>query len=118
MTEVRHRTPHPATEATWFGHPRGLTFLFGSEMWERFSYYGMRLLLPIYCLQYLLLPGHHEQVIGFETVRGWLAAVYGAAQRPAILVGDLWHLYRPWSMPRRCWAAGWPTAGSGGATPW
>jgi len=27
--------------AEWFGHPRGLAFLFGTEMWERFSYYGM-----------------------------------------------------------------------------
>ena len=31
-----------------FGHPRGLTTLFGTEMWERFSYYGMRALLVYY----------------------------------------------------------------------
>jgi proton-dependent oligopeptide transporter, POT family len=30
-----------------FGHPRGLTFLFATEMWERFSYYGMRALLVL-----------------------------------------------------------------------
>ncbi len=76
-----------------FGHPRGLTYLFGSEMWERFSYYGMRLLLPIYCLQYLLLPGHHEQVIGFETVRGWLAAVYGAASTDQQLQSEIYGGY-------------------------
>ena len=31
--------------AQWFGHPRGLSTLFFTEMWERFSYYGMRALL-------------------------------------------------------------------------
>jgi proton-dependent oligopeptide transporter, POT family len=33
---------------TWFGHPRGLATLFFTEMWERFSYYGMRALLMLY----------------------------------------------------------------------
>ncbi len=32
----------------WFGHPRGLSTLFFTEMWERFSYYGMRALLILY----------------------------------------------------------------------
>ena len=32
----------------WFGHPRGLSTLFFTEMWERFSYYGMRALLVLY----------------------------------------------------------------------
>ncbi len=35
-------------EATWFGHPRGLGTLFFTEMWERFSYYGMRALLVLF----------------------------------------------------------------------
>ena len=30
------------------GHPRGLSYLFATEMWERFSYYGMRALLVLY----------------------------------------------------------------------
>lgn len=34
--------------ATWFGHPRGLSTLFFTELWERFSYYGMRALLILY----------------------------------------------------------------------
>ena len=34
-----------------FGHPRGLTFLFTTEMWERFSYYGMRALLVLYMVE-------------------------------------------------------------------
>ncbi|MFN0135409.1 MAG: peptide MFS transporter [Phycisphaerae bacterium] len=33
---------------TWLGHPVGLFLLFGVEMWERFSYYGMRALLVLY----------------------------------------------------------------------
>ena len=37
-----------ATDKTWFGHPRGLATLFFTEMWERFSYYGMRALLILY----------------------------------------------------------------------
>ncbi|MCX5397432.1 oligopeptide:H+ symporter [Streptomyces sp. NBC_00102] len=36
--------------ATFFGHPRGLATLFMTEMWERFSYYGMRALLPLYLI--------------------------------------------------------------------
>ncbi|MBT2539140.1 MFS transporter [Streptomyces sp. ISL-44] len=38
----------PSTEKTFFGHPRGLATLFMTEMWERFSYYGMRALLVYY----------------------------------------------------------------------
>ena len=48
----------PAKKANdLFGHPRGLTFLFATEMWERFSYYGMRALLVLYMVKYLLHPG-------------------------------------------------------------
>lgn len=35
-------------QKTFFGHPRGLATLFMTEMWERFSFYGMRALLPLY----------------------------------------------------------------------
>ncbi|CAL9453620.1 Di-_tripeptide transporter [Streptomyces sp. enrichment culture] len=38
----------PSAEKTFFGHPRGLATLFMTEMWERFSYYGMRALLVYY----------------------------------------------------------------------
>ncbi|MEE1799164.1 MULTISPECIES: oligopeptide:H+ symporter [unclassified Streptomyces] len=38
------------TEKTFFGHPRGLATLFMTEMWERFSFYGMRALLTIYLI--------------------------------------------------------------------
>src|SRR5262249_27772921 len=43
-----------------FGHPRGLTTLSTTEMWERFTYYGMRALLIYYLTMEVLLPGHVE----------------------------------------------------------
>ena len=42
-------------EATWFGQPRGLTVLFLTNMWEQFSYFGMRALLIYYMTKELLL---------------------------------------------------------------
>jgi POT family proton-dependent oligopeptide transporter len=60
-----------------FGHPRGLTFLFATEMWERFSYYGMRALLVLYMVRYLLNPGHAENVIGLATLKSMLESISG-----------------------------------------
>jgi len=60
-----------------FGHPRGLTFLFATEMWERFSYYGMRALLVLYMVKYLLLPGHVENVVGLAALRHAFESVLG-----------------------------------------
>jgi len=56
-------------EKTLFGHPRGLTWLFTTEMWERFSYYGMRAILVLYLTNFLLLPGHAEHAIGYAGVK-------------------------------------------------
>ena len=64
-------------ESDLFGHPRGLTFLFATEMWERFSYYGMRALLVLYMVKYLLLPGHAENVIGLGALRHVLESMFG-----------------------------------------
>ncbi|MGH9418387.1 MAG: peptide MFS transporter [Thermoanaerobaculia bacterium] len=44
-------------EKQWFGHPRGLATLFFTEMWERFSYYGMRALLTLYMVGSVMQPG-------------------------------------------------------------
>ncbi len=60
-----------------FGHPRALTFLFATEMWERFSYYGMRALLVLYMVKYLLLPGHAESVIGLDLLKRGLEWLVG-----------------------------------------
>jgi proton-dependent oligopeptide transporter, POT family len=60
-----------------FGHPRALTFLFATEMWERFSYYGMRALLVLYMVKYLLLPGQAENVIGLGALKQMYEAMFG-----------------------------------------
>ncbi|WP_027077035.1 peptide MFS transporter [Maribacter antarcticus] len=46
MTEMK-----PATQKELFGHPVGLFYLFFAEMWERFSFYGMRALLTLYMVE-------------------------------------------------------------------
>jgi POT family proton-dependent oligopeptide transporter len=65
-------SPAAAASRELFGHPRGLAFLFATEMWERFSYYGMRALLTLYMVKYLFLPGRADQVIGYE----WLKSAH------------------------------------------
>jgi proton-dependent oligopeptide transporter, POT family len=40
--------PQAALDHSFFGHPRGLATLFGTELWERFSFYGMRVLLVLF----------------------------------------------------------------------
>ena len=60
-----------------FGHPQGLTFLFTTEMWERFSYYGMRSLLVLYMTKYLLVAGNADNVFGLAGVRSALEAIFG-----------------------------------------
>ena len=71
----------PAASAqprTFFGHPPGLFVLFFTEMWERFSYYGMRSLLVLYMLNFLFDPKHmNGQIMGFATVKGGLEALFG-----------------------------------------
>ncbi len=68
-------TPTPASTAHtdtggWAGHPRGLSTLFFTEMWERFAYYGMRALLILYMTAATLKGG-----LGFDTAHA--AAIYG-----------------------------------------
>ncbi len=60
-----------------FGHPAGLSYLFATEMWERFSYYGMRALLVLYMVEYLLQPQHADSVLGLSAFRAGLEAVFG-----------------------------------------
>jgi POT family proton-dependent oligopeptide transporter len=62
-------TPVPLDRA-FFGHPRGLSTLFFTEMWERFSYYGMRALLLLYMTAPLTAGG-----LGFDAAQG--GAIYG-----------------------------------------
>jgi POT family proton-dependent oligopeptide transporter len=71
--QIRHAKP----VGDLFGHPRGLTFLFATEMWERFSYYGMRALLVLYMTKYLLTPERAGDVIGLDGLRAVLEGVFG-----------------------------------------
>ena len=58
------------SEKTFFGHPRGLATLFFTEMWERFSYYGMRALLLLF-----MVSSIEEGGMGLDDKTG--AAIYG-----------------------------------------
>ena len=48
---------------SWFGHPRGLTILFLTEMWDQFSFFGMRALLVYYMTKELLISQAHSSYI-------------------------------------------------------
>jgi POT family proton-dependent oligopeptide transporter len=68
--------PHSGDTA-FFGHPRGLGFLAGTELWERFSFYGMQALLMLYMTKALLVPGEAGKVAGLGTFRHVLEAIFG-----------------------------------------
>ena len=57
-------------DTAFFGHPRGLSTLFFTEMWERFSYYGMRALLILFMTAAPAAGG-----LGFDTATA--GAIYG-----------------------------------------
>lgn len=57
---------------TFLGHPRGLVICFLTEMWERFSYYGMRGLLSLYLIQHFLFSDTEANLI----YGGYIALVY------------------------------------------
>jgi len=77
LTAQSETSPVVERAGDLFGHPRGLTFLFATEMWERFSYYGMRALLTFYMVKYLLHPGQVETVLGFGGLKGALESLFG-----------------------------------------
>src|SRR3984893_6466186 len=84
--------PLGAAPAEIFGHPKGLTFLFTTEMWERFSYYGMRSLLVLYMTKYLLLADHSGNVIGLLTVKRALEGLFGPLDVQP-LSSQIWGFY-------------------------
>jgi POT family proton-dependent oligopeptide transporter len=57
------------SDRAFLGHPKGLGFLSFTEACERFSYYSMQTLLVLYMVNYLLVPGKMEQVIGLDWLR-------------------------------------------------
>ncbi len=78
----------PKSKKQIIGHPAGLFVLFTTEMWERFSYYGMRGLLKLYMVNYLFVSyrqrlqgqsydatGNPGEVFGWSFIRGLLPDV-------------------------------------------
>jgi POT family proton-dependent oligopeptide transporter len=82
-------------QQTWFGQPRGLTILFLTEMWEQFSYYGMRALLVYYMTKQLLLGqekasfiyGIYTAVAYFTPIFGGIIADRWLGKRRAVIIG-------------------------------
>ena len=83
----------PQDQKTYFGHPAGLFILFFTEMWERFSYYGMRALLMLYMTTYLIKdPEKAASVLGFNQLRHLIEMGFGPLEtRP--LASQLYGLY-------------------------
>jgi len=63
---------HSTETPQWFGHPRGLSTLFFTELWERFSYYGMRALLVLF-----MTAAAVEGNSGLNFGEGKAGAIYG-----------------------------------------
>jgi hypothetical protein len=63
-----------------FGHPLGLTYLFTTEMAERFSYYGMRAILVLYLTNFLLLHPAVDGVIGYSAIKHLLELIFNAGR--------------------------------------
>ena len=87
-------TGQPA-EISLFGHPRGLAVLFFTEMWERFSYYGMRALLVYYMIKHLMFTqAQASQIYGLYTGLVYLTPLFGGiladrawGQRRTVILG-------------------------------
>jgi|TARA_R100000501_G_scaffold17919_4_gene35067 POT family proton-dependent oligopeptide transporter len=70
---------------TWFGQPRGLTILFLTNMWEQFSYYGMRALLVYYMTKELLFEQEvSSYVYGTYTAFAYFTPIFGG------IIADRW----------------------------
>ncbi|MAK65034.1 MAG: MFS transporter [Maricaulis sp.] len=98
---VTDTTATPATaenkDTSFFGHPKGLAILFLTEMWERFSYYGMRGLLIIYLTQHFLFSdersgimyGAYTALVYIMTIIGGTLADRYLGQRKAVTYGAI-----------------------------
>ena len=98
MMAIEELEATPAMKATphrreFLGHPLGLPVIAFTEAFERFSYYGMQTLLVLYMVKYLLLPGHVENVVGFDWFGGVLARIYGAAPNTQALSSHIFGSY-------------------------
>ena len=66
------------TGPEWFGHPRGLFVCFATEMWERFSFYGMKYLLVLFLVQHhLFTDGEALRILGVYTALVYATPLLG-----------------------------------------
>ena len=87
----------PADAKTFLGHPRGLYMLFFAEMWERFSYYGMRAILIFYLTKHFLFTetpayaiyGAYTSMVYITPVLGGYLADKYLGARKAVLAGGV-----------------------------
>ncbi|HEV2746584.1 MAG TPA: peptide MFS transporter [Allosphingosinicella sp.] len=87
----------PSTDTSFFGHPKGLAVLFFAEMWERFSFYGMRALLVLYLTQHFLFGDEEAQglyaayasLVYLMPVLGGLIADKYLGSRKAVTIGAI-----------------------------
>ncbi len=85
------------SDTSFFGHPRGLAILFLTEMWERFSYYGMRGLLVLYLTQHFLFSDERSTIMyGAYTALVYVMTIIGGSladkflgQRKAVTYGAI-----------------------------
>src|SRR5213594_1662286 len=82
MSDLSRDTP------SWAGHPPGLSTLFFTEMWERFSYYGMRALLILYMTAPLAAGGLAFDTPRAASIYGWYTFGVYAASIPGGWVAD------------------------------
>jgi POT family proton-dependent oligopeptide transporter len=88
FTEDRDAASAPARDGKWFGHPRGLSILFFTETWERFSYYGMRAILILYMVAPPAQGGPGFSTEKAASIYGWYTMLVYAAAIPGGLIAD------------------------------
>jgi proton-dependent oligopeptide transporter, POT family len=94
---MRTSAPTPVVATEWFGQPRGLTILFLTEMWEKFSFYGMRSLLVLYMVKHLAIAQERASwIYGIYAATVYLTPVFGGfiadrwiGRRAAVIAGGL-----------------------------
>lgn len=79
-------------DTVFFGHPAGLGFLAATQVWERFSFYGMQALLPLYLVDHLLQADVAPGVIGLGLLRAGVEALVGPLSTTAF-AAQLFGLY-------------------------
>lgn len=80
----------PTSDRSFFGHPKGLGLLFATEMWERFSYYGLRPLLVLFMAAALADGGFGFERTQASAIVGIYAASVYLASLPGGWIADRW----------------------------